>query len=69
MKAQHPEVANIDGNSFFTAVMQQAVALCGIAEKQQGQIQQLDARLAVAHCLQAASLRLRGGMPFKPALS
>ena len=67
MKADTPESLNLDGGSFFTAVLQQAIALCGVAERQQGQDLQPDARLAVAHCLQAAYSRLCSGLPFEPA--
>ena len=63
----HPEIVNIDGNNFFTALVQQAIALCSVAERQQGQDPQPDARLAVAHCLQAACSRLCSGLPFEPA--
>ena len=45
------------------------MALCGVAERQQGQDVQPDARLAVAHCLDAAHTRLCSGLPFKPELS
>ena len=69
MKAESPESLNLDGDIFFTAVLQQAMALCGVAERQQGQDVQPDARLAVAHCLDAAHTRLCSGLPFKPELS
>ena len=68
MKADHPESLDIDGNSFFAAVLQQVIALCGVAERQHGRDPQPDARLAVARCLQAANLRLQSGLPFEPAL-
>ena len=67
MNPEYPESLNFDGNSFFTAVLQQGTALCSVAERQQGQDLQPDARLAVAHCLQAAYSRLRSGLPFEPA--
>ena len=58
---------SIDGDSFFTALLQQAIALCSVAERQQGQGPQPDARLAVVHCLQATYLRACSGLPFEPA--
>ncbi len=44
--------------------MQHVMILGSIAEGQQGQRVQPDARLAVAHCLHAARVRVRGGLPF-----
>ncbi len=56
----------INGNSLFTAVLQHATELSAIAERQQGQDPQPDARLAVARCLFAAQQRVCSGLPFVP---
>ncbi len=61
-----PERFKIEGCRFFTAVMQRTMALCSIAEGQQGQHAQPDARLAVRHCLGAAESCMRSGLPFVP---
>lgn len=61
-----PERVRIDGSKIFTPLMQHVLRLCGIAEGQQGQHVQPDARLAVAHCLHAVRTRVRSGLPFVP---
>ena len=61
-----PERLGIDGNSFYSALLLQALTLTGTAELQQGQHPEPDARLAVARCLKAAGLRARSGLPFVP---
>ncbi len=65
MPGDSPERSEIDGNSFYTAVLLQALELTGTAELQQGQHPQPDARLAVARCLDAAGSRVRSGLLFK----
>ncbi len=66
MPVNAPEKLELDGNSFFTAVLLQALTLIDTAELQQGQHPQPDARLAVARCLDAAGSRARSGLPFVP---
>ena len=51
---------------FLFNILLHAAALSGIAERQQGQDLQRDARLAVAGCLCSAELRVSRNLPFAP---
>ncbi len=66
VNAETPERLKVDGSRYFTVVMQRMMALCSIAEGQQGQHAQPDARLAVTRCLRAAESRMRSGLTFVP---
>ena len=66
MPGDSPERMQIEGDCFFTTVLLHALTLAGVAERQQGQHPQPDARLAVACCLEAAGTRVRGDLPFVP---
>ncbi len=66
MPAGAPEALGIDGDKFVTDVLLLATTLSVIAEKQQGQDPQPNARLAVASCLCVAQQRMCSGLPFVP---
>ncbi len=66
MGTRDPEPLGIDSKSFFNSVLSHATKLLGVAEWQHGQDPDPDARLAVQGCLQAATLRMRSGLPFVP---